>query len=246
MITPEWSPQSSWQLTSILSQPKRPSMGFLDFLALRLHHWAQTCRVLRRNGGRSQPSKMGTINFHSWRSQKKKMATYRQFWETSAGVFFRLCDTFPLPQIVPSARNEAPENKTSHSDCDIVKSMSKTHPLQHSDQASTWYSVLLPASKDLKSSWSIAGVTSCYTAKYHLTHDSFKQKLFSLYLNLDHILLIDKLKDVKSIYLKKYKLQLSTSLLSHEFTSVSVFLRHKKPNAPHLEVHQCCTSTVHG
>lgn len=128
MITPEWSPQSSWQLTSILSQPKRPSMGFLDFLALRLHHWAQTCRVLRRNGWRSQPSKMGTINFHYWRSQKKKMATYRQFWETSAGVFFRLCDTFPLPQIVPSARNEAPENKTSHSDSDIVKSMSKNTP----------------------------------------------------------------------------------------------------------------------
>ena len=39
--------------------------------------------------------------------------------------FCRLCDTFPLPQIVPSARNEAPENKTRDSDSDIVKSTSK-------------------------------------------------------------------------------------------------------------------------
>ena len=72
------------------------------------------------------------FHVHDWRSSKNKdIATYTgKFLETSAGadllcVFFRLCDTFPLPQIVPSARNEAPENKTSHSDSDIVKSMSK-------------------------------------------------------------------------------------------------------------------------
>lgn len=54
--------------------------------------------------------------------------------------------------------------------CEVY--VKKRGPLQHSNQASTWYSVLLPASKDLKSSWSIAGVTSCYTAKYHLMRRS--------------------------------------------------------------------------
>lgn len=116
MITPEWSPRSSWQLTSILSQPKGPSAACLA-TSMDLWIWVSDCTT------ELKPAVWDSEHlfyFHSlprwsrifqyWRSQQKWVPTGNN--ETSAGVFFRLCDTFPRPQIVPSARNEAPETKS--------------------------------------------------------------------------------------------------------------------------------------
>ena len=163
----------------------------MDFLGLRLHHWAQTCRVLRRNGGRSQPSKMGTINFHYWRSQKKKMAIYLQaIFGNFSWCFLFFCVFFFACVILSLYHRSFLLLAMKHLKqltkpfglwhCEVY--VKKRGPLQHSDQASTWYSVLLPASKDLKSSWSIAGVTSCYTAKYHLTQSCLSSKNCSAYI----------------------------------------------------------------
>ena len=199
---------------------------------------------------------MGTINFHYWRSQKKKMAIYLQaIFGNFSWCFLFFCVFFFACVILSLYHRSFLLLAMKH-----LKQLTKPFGLWHCE-------VYVKKRGPTSTLWPGQHLIFCAFASLQgleilLKHCrsnlmlhcqipsdavmSFKQKLFSLYLNLNHILLIDKLQDVKSIYSKINKLQLSTSLLSHEFTSVSVFLRHKKPNAPHLEVHQCCTSTVHG
>lgn len=208
-LTPEWSPQSSWQLTSILSQPKRPMdaflsrhiNGFVDFLGLRLHHWAQTYRVgkLRVNITAFQDGhNMAQLIFITGEVKKRKWLPTGNFVKLQL-VFFFACVILSLyhRSFLLLAMKHL---KQCHSDCDIVKSMSKNTPT----------STLWPGKHLIFCAFaSLQGLEillkhcrSNLMLHCQIPSDAvmpFKQKMFSLYLNLDHILLLDKLKDAKSI-----------------------------------------------
>ena len=137
MITPEWSPQSSWQLTSSFISTKTSmdaAMGFVGFLGSPTAPLSSNLQGFTTKWGKITAFQDGHhFDFHYWRSQKKNGYRHRQVLETSAGAAFFLC-LFFFACVILSLYHRSflllamKHLKQSHSDCDIVKSMSKNTP----------------------------------------------------------------------------------------------------------------------
>lgn len=129
MITPEWSPQSSWQLTSILSQPKRPWTQQWDFWI----SWLSDCTTELKPAGfydemgedHSLP-RWGQLIFITGEVKKRKWLPTGNFGKLQL-VFFFACVILSLyhRSFLLLAMKHL---KQCHSDSDIVKSTSKNTP----------------------------------------------------------------------------------------------------------------------